>query len=201
MELGVAAARLREAEKTAREVLNNGCSADLESIECFLDRPLSQAKAEFEAHIFGLGPVDVTLHRNILIQEVQEVAWRCARNVFANADVRFRARFRIYADVLAEAEQRFLDAARAAEKSLRIRDRRRITVPHLEPDDESFIILQRDVFQSTLDSWIAELEKSLRIALVREVTCARHVVLKRGSASLARTRVALRLASRGPLSL
>lgn len=199
MNLTAAAARLREDERLARESLDRGCSADVASLDRLLDGPLRQARAELEAEIASLGTPDATLRRNLLVQLAEDVAMRCAGNAFANASVRFRARFGIYAGALSNAEQRFVAAARkaAAANTLQLQAERRIMVPHIELNDELAVIPRCEVSFDTVEQWLIELEARLRRALEEAVERARLRVVRRGTMSLSRTRVALRLAAHG----
>jgi hypothetical protein len=191
-------AELREAERDARQKLDQGCAEDLASIERLLDRPLREARTELEAAINGLGPLEPVLKCNIIDQFADDAALRCTRKAFANASVRFRARFALYAEALAEAERGFLDKARAAIGGTMLpRAQRRITLPHIELDDDLAIALKYNVSLENIDRWVDDLERHLRALLEREVNRARWSLISRAHASLARTRVALRLAAQG----
>lgn len=199
MDLIALSAELRDAERDARNALDRGCEEDLTSIARFLDRPLREAKEALEAKLNALGSLDPVLHRNIVADLVDETALHCARNVFDNANIRFRARFGMYASALAGAEQHFFDTTKEVlgECSIRPRVQRRITLPHIEFDDSAAIAVEHDVSTATIDRWIDGLDRYLRSALKREVNRARWMLLNRGASSLARTRVALRLAAQG----
>jgi hypothetical protein len=162
---------LREAELRAKRALERACAEDVAALGNLLRRPLQRAKSELEEYALSLGSMETTLRRNLVREQAADIALRCVRAAFANADVRFRARFAMYADALLEAEARCL--APLGERA------RRIAIPHLEFDDDSRIDAD-------------DLERSVREALARAIERARSRVLKRGFASLARARVALR---------
>jgi hypothetical protein len=187
MSYAAIARRLRDAERAAKEVLERGCAEDLSALEHFVARPLQKARAQLEARTSP--------------SAAEQIAQRCAGEVFANGSVRFRARFSMYASALAYAERRFLvDAATlVAGDAPRLRPPRRITLPRIDLRDDWAIVARCDACSA--DQWFEELRKGVCCALEREVDRARRVLLERGAASLIRTRVVLRLALRGPIQL
>jgi hypothetical protein len=192
------ATQLDEHERVEREALEDGCARDLGSIDRFLAGPLRNAQIDLEAELLSVGALDPALRRNLLTQAAEEITVRRARDAFVNADVRFRARFSINASALAEAKQRFLEAAKAAiDADMRLRPQRRIIIPHLELEDDLSIVPRCEVSSSTIDDWIDELRSNLRQAIANAVDNACRSLVKRGSASIARARVGLRLATHG----
>lgn len=181
IDLTAAGAQLREIERRARDTLVAGCRSDVEGLERFMTRPLQRAKSAFNEGRL----------------QADNIAQRCAWEVFANADVRARARFATYAATLAEAEWQFLGAARAAiaAPDLSLHHGRRITLPHLEIQAPCLQIPERGISQGAADEWAHALRAHLREALAAEIFRALHVVLRRGMGSLARTRIELRRAS------
>ncbi len=188
MNVAEIAAQLREDERVARKALERGCREDMLSLQRLTARPLRKARHELLECTLSIGALDPILRRNVLTQEAEAVALRCAQNAFANADVRFRARFGIYANALADAQERHLE-----------RRLRRIALPHLMLEDERSVVPHCEISPSTVDEWIEELGRKLRAALEDEARRACRAAAERGSRSLARARVALRLeAYEGP---
>jgi len=186
--LAEAELRLREAERTAAEALDQGCSNELAAIAVLVDRPLRRARER--------------LGRSLRIEQVTEIALRCKREIFANADVRFRARYGFYTEALAEAEREFLEVARRVTGAVGLRERRKVALPHIGVvDDRSETLALELSLSSDIDASVEKLRKRICNALVCEVERSRKVVIKRGRASLARTLVALRLAVHDQLAL
>jgi hypothetical protein len=198
VDLTVLGERLRSDERAAREALDRGCAADLAAFAQFARASLRTARAAVQTCVLSTGPVDLQLRRHVLATGAADAAVTCARAVFANAGLRVRARFAMYADALAAAERRFIDDARGAlgDDGARLRAQRRIAIASVECEDERSVVPSCELTASSLDAWSHELESRIRVALASEVERGRRALLKRGSASLARTRVALRLAAR-----
>jgi hypothetical protein len=188
--------RLREAERKAREALEQGCADDLMRVALLFGGPLRHAGAKLETWLLGLGSSDSIFERTILMEQVIDVQRDCMARVFANANVRFRARFGIYASALAEAEHEFLRTSSELADA-HFGESRRIALPHIKtPDDwprtpESEISSASDV-----DEWTERLGQAIFSCLAREVNRARAALLRRGRASLARTQLAPYLAIR-----
>ncbi len=68
-------------------------------------------------------------------------------------------------------------------------------MPRIDLDDELSILPESEPSLSELDNWIGDLEKRLQSVLESTVNVARLKVLNRGARDLARTSVAVRLAS------
>lgn len=182
MNVTEAAAQLREAEQRARERLERGCRDDATSLRRLIAGPLRKARLELRERILSIGSLDPVSRRNLLAQEAEEVAMRCAHNALANTDVRFRARFGMYATAIADEQEALLG-----------RPPRRITLPHLTLDDEPSVVPRSEVSLASVDAWIEELGNTLCLALEHEAWRAYGVTAERGSRSLARARIALRL--------
>ena len=186
---------LRGAERTARAVLEAGCRAELERLECFIEPPLRRARLEMAACLTSLGALDPILSANLKREQAENVVARCAYAVFANASVRFRARFLTYAEDLAAAQRHFAEAVLGAQCAPP-KVRRRIAPPRIELDDERSVMPEWEPSLSEIDEWTAELARRLRATLQSVVVTACAKTLALGAAALARTSVAVRLAAR-----
>jgi hypothetical protein len=188
---------VREEERAARRALEQGCRDDLASIGRLIAGPLRKARSELEGHLLSLGTLDPILSANLTKQQAELVALNGGRAAFANAGIRFRARFGIYAEELAAAEKRLLETVKPGVDKPGIPQRgpRKITLPRIELDDERSIVPQSHASLSTIDRWIDELEILLRAALEYTLNRACRTVLNRGFVSLARTRIAAHRAS------
>lgn len=191
--------RLIEAEKAARQELIRGCTSDLARLERLMAGPLERAKAALHEELLSIGDLEPTLRANLQRENAEKIALECAWDVFANANVRFRARFGLYASAVAEAEQEFINAARAAigDFEMHVHGQRRISVPHLRGEDERYVVPDCEISWNALGEWIGELSGRLRDSLVQEVERTLDVVTERGSTSVIRTRITLRYACSG----
>lgn len=201
MDVAGFAAALRAEERDARQALERGCEEDLAAIGRLLAGPLHIAREELTEHILSLGPLDAILRRNLLAEAAEEVALRCGRRSFANADVRFRARFGMYATALQEVERRLLETHGAGRALIETRAQRRIPLPHLALDDEGAILPHCELTSESTARWTSELENGMRRAVERAVERACTSVTARGWGSLARARLAVRRASYFPSSV
>lgn len=165
------ATRLGNRERTAREALDRGCTADLEWTDCLITRHVRKARVELADRVLSLG-VDPVLRRAAIAIEAEDVAAHCVRDVFANADIRFRARFRTYAESLPG---------------------RKIRIPHLDLAAQGSIV-PRAAAVAPFEEWLGELETAVRAALREAIESARHVLVRRAVASLARARASFTLA-------
>jgi hypothetical protein len=186
---------LPKAEEAARTALEAGCRADLERVECFIEPPLRRARLEFSAYLTSLGALDPILSANLKREHAEDVASRCAFHVFANASVRFRARFRTYAEALVAAQKNLVETATLSLECSRPRAPRRIALPRIELDDGRSVTPECEPALSRIDEWTAELHRRLRTALQSVVVTACAKTLDRGAAAVARTSVAVRLAA------
>jgi hypothetical protein len=196
IDLTVHGSRLVHAEKASRQALVDGCRSDLAAIERFLARPLREAKLSLEEELASGGELEPLLRHNLLRENAASIAMRCTWHVFANANIRFRARFGLYVLAVAEAEREFIAAASAAlgDPGLSVHAQRQIVIPHLDLGDETRVAPDHNPSVEGAEAWVAELQTHLRDALEQEVWLAVKAVAARGYASIARTRVALRRA-------
>jgi hypothetical protein len=188
---------LRRDEEAARVQLEAGCRADLERIGRLIEPPLRKARSELEAYLSSLGSLEPILVANLKREHAQFVALRCASGAFANASVRFRARFGMYADALVAAQKQFVETVMS---NVGVKGRypgppRRMAMPRIDLDEELAIFPQSELSLAELDGWIGDLGKRLQTALKSTVSMACLKVLNRGARDLARTSVAVRLAS------
>lgn len=191
---------VREEERAARRALEQGFRDDLAAIGRLIAGPLRKARGELEGHLLSLGALDPILSANLTKQQAELVALDGGRAAFANAGIRFRARFGIYAEELAAAEKRLLESVKSGVDKLGVPrlQPRRIALPRIELDDERSIVPQGHASLSTIDRWADELEILLRAALEQTLNRACRIVLNRGFVSLARTRIAAHRASPKP---
>lgn len=178
-----------------------GCRADMLGIDRLIARRLRKARNELEAYFSSLGTLDPTLSANLTRQHAELVAVRCASDSFANARVRFRARFGIYAEALNASEKRFVETAVSNARGLRVYPRipRKLALPRFELGDERSIIPRREVSLSEMDDWIGDLGTLLQQALESTVRTACRSIVNRGAISLVRTSMAVRLAFQAAL--
>jgi hypothetical protein len=189
MDVAEFAAALRTQERAARRALERGCSEDMAAIDGLIAGPLRKARVELEEYTLSLGALEPTFRRNLMREAAEEIALRCRRRAFANADVRFRARFAIYAIALQEAEQRLLARVGDARAGTRmLRAQRRMPLPHLVDDDDS-VLPRCEASSATIEQWASELESALREAIAEATERARRRIIRRGSANLARASV------------
>lgn len=154
------------------------------------------ARSQVDGAEYGsIGRHRSTLRRNLLVEQAEKSALRCARDIFANADIRFRARFRIYAAELADAQRQFIDAAASASGAGRLRRQRVIAIPHIELNEDAFFMPDSDLLPSSLELWLRKLKRRLLADLVRDVERARDALLRRSGVSVARTRNEVHLRS------
>lgn len=191
--------RLALSERRARELLTQGCAADLRTIDRFISRPLERAKEKLLDELHAVGDIDRTFRRNLLRELSETIALECSREVFANVDVHFRARFALYADALAQAEQAFVDDIRIliADPQVRVHYQRRVTLPHVVLEDERSVVPDCEPSLEDARKWINELRVLLGLELEQQVYRAIRALTDRASASVARTRVAVRYAAQG----
>lgn len=148
----------RKNEREARRRLEEGCAADLASMEL-------------------LFAATMTLARQQLYQGVptETIALACARRLHDSADIRFRARFRNYAEGVWQSEAHLLTPPR------------RIALPHVELEPPNVPPLH-GCEKPQLDAWLRALSEALREALGLAVETARRKVIRRVIASSARAR-------------
>ncbi len=180
IDAGLLAFRAQEA--VARSELDAGCRSDLAHSLTFTALPLRKARLAA-----GLGAE----HADVIARE-------CASSVFANASVRFRARFRTYAETLVDAERRFVETALSGtgERGRPARAARQIPVPRIDLYDERSILPQSRLWLSETGPWMLELENRLQRVLESNVNSARRKLLERGERQMLRTLAVVRLIDR-----
>jgi hypothetical protein len=167
----------RAEERRARRVLEEGCAADLASIDRLIARPLAIARHELLECLTGTGTVgDLSVRQALVYRSAEEIVARCVESVCDNANVRFRARFRMYAEAVCESESRLIATPR------------RIALPWLDLGDIPTPTPPVGCSAEPIDEWISELVVHLRGALQREVEAALRKVVRRIVASVARSR-------------
>jgi hypothetical protein len=186
---------LRRAEQAARTALEAGCRGELEQVERFIERPLCKARLEMAAYLTSLGARDPILSANLKREYAENVALRCARDAFANASVRFRARFLTYAEALVAAQRNFIEASTLSLDCSHLRAPRRIVLPRVELGDERSLAPECEPSVSDIDEWTADLKRRLQMALRSVVVAACAKTLDRGAVAVARASVAARLAT------
>lgn len=157
----------RKNEREARRRLEEGCAADLASMELLFAATMTLARQQLRD---GLAEPD----RNL--QTIAElVAVSCARRLRDSADVRFRARFRNYTEAVRQSEAHLLVPPR------------RIALPHVEVEVAKIPpLLGADEPQS--DAWLRALSATLHETLCVAVEAASRNVVRRVIASTARAR-------------
>ncbi len=174
-------ARLRTAEWTARAQLVAGCADDAANIERFLSRPLDRARREALEFAGGFGSIlDADLARSLWREAFERIASTCAQSVFANADLRIRARFREYTNLLGIAEAGIASDLVALHP---IRTKhplpRMFAIVHLEFDDGALPAPPEN--NSDIAVWTETLHVSVRRELVARIDVALDRVLTSGS--------------------
>lgn len=158
----------REFERSVRHALINGCSADI----AILDRLCSDAFASARAAL------KEAFDSEQFRERAQVIAALCTRRVRDTANLRFRARFRSYAESVYENEARL------------IAQPRRVALPRLHLRAVQPSIVWRDSRDDFLESWMRDLTTELHVALKDAVGIAIETVIKRVIASVARSRTA-----------
>jgi hypothetical protein len=187
----------RAEEATARSELEAGCRSDLAHSRSFIALPLRKARLELDSYLESLGTIQPRLAVSLGAQHADIIARDCASSVFANASVRFRARFRTYAEILVDAERRFVETAMPGgdERGRATRATRQILVPRIDLYDERSILPQSSLSPPETGPWMLELENRLQGTLESNVDAARRKLLDRGERQMLRTLAVVRLAS------
>ena len=157
----------RKNEREARRRLEEGCASDLASMELLFAATITVARQQL--HEAVVRP-QADLHG-----ATEAIALACARRLYDSADIRFRARFRNYAEAVWQSEAHLLTAPR------------RIALPHVELQ-ALHLPPPRAVEKPQLDAWLRALSTALREALSASVETARRKVIRRVIASSARAR-------------
>ena len=188
-------ARLRTAEWTARAQLVSGCADDVAKIERLLERPLERAREEAHNFAASFGAMlDDELGRSLRNDAFLSIGMTCAQAVFANADLRAHARFRIYAGALRTGEADI--AARIAATRLVPPKRplpRMFAIAHLDFDER--VLPGAPESDSEISDWIVRLRTSICDELMARIDVALSRVLACGLERLAAVKTRLDLVS------
>jgi hypothetical protein len=169
----------RRHERAARLSLEAGCAEDLAWAERLFASRLTVARRELQACLAGAGSFgDPSVDRVVIYRAAQEIVGACARSVADSANLRFRARFRMYADAVCESEARLIARPR------------KVTLPRLDLGDVPTPIPPISSSPGLIDTWVRELRSHLRTALQREVETAKSKLVRRVIAGIARSRAA-----------
>jgi hypothetical protein len=169
----------REHERSARSNLEQGCAADIASLDGVLAPSLALARRELQAALDQAGFSEAPLaERAVLYRTTEEIAARCIQRVRDRVNIRLRARLRCYAEAVWESESRLLARPR------------RVALPQLDLGSIPAPAPPRAASRRFVENWISELAARLRVALEREVAVGRRKVVRRVIASIARSRAA-----------
>jgi hypothetical protein len=190
-------AALRGAEHMARAELIAGCEDDAAKIERFFERPLRAARREAYDALAGMGAIsNVDLAVHLRREAFERLGTNCAEMVCANVGLRARARFRMYANALAEAEVRIADAIAATHLVPAKRPLPRMfAIGRIDLDD--FRIPDPPARSSEVDDWIEQLGIAIRDEIDAHMKVALDRVLTHGFDRLGiiKTRIDLALCS------
>ncbi|MGH7682806.1 MAG: hypothetical protein ACREMT_00560 [Vulcanimicrobiaceae bacterium] len=157
----------RQNEREARHRLEEGCAADLASMELLFAATMTIARQQL--HDALRAP-----HEDLTVA-TEAIVVASVRRLHDSANIRFRARFRNYAEAVWQSEAHLLAPPR------------RIALPHVE--------LEAPVLQplaarerAHVDAWLSALCRALRESLCLAVNAARGRVIRRVIASTARAR-------------
>lgn len=157
----------RKNEREARLRLEDACKADLASVDALFAATMTLARQQLQEAL-------VLKHAD-LQNATEAVILVCVRRLRDSADIRFRARFRNYAEAVWQGEANLLSAPR------------RTALPHVELEAPKVPPLAvRD--KAHVDAWLCSLAEALRQALVAAVDAARRKVIRRVVAGVARAR-------------
>ena len=186
---------LRDAERTARTRLLAGCEDDARRIDRYFERPLHNARAEAIALLAGMGAaLEPELSGSLRHEGFEEIGRRCAERVFANVDLRLRARMRIYTGALAEIEMQIASAIASVQ---RVPSKhplpRMFSTPRLAIDDLALPNAPAEVAE--VPAWIKRLRARIAAELRERIDEALERVLVRGKERLGivKTRIDLAL--------
>ncbi|MHB8213779.1 MAG: hypothetical protein ACYDGW_09070 [Vulcanimicrobiaceae bacterium] len=175
-------AELRDAERVAGERLEAGCADDAKAIETFFRQPLESARREAIDAISGMGKnLEADLAAHLRREAFVRIASRFAEQIRANAGMRARARFKRYAQELANAEARIAEAI-AASRTTRAKRLfpRMFTIHYLDFDDLHFPDAPSDDSEEEIEAWIERLRRCVRDLLTAQVDSEREHVLACG---------------------
>ncbi|HTU71532.1 MAG TPA: hypothetical protein VMF11_14615 [Candidatus Baltobacteraceae bacterium] len=175
---------LCHAEEAARERLLAGCADDAIKIERYFNRPLEIAKRSARNTMAGMGFLeDVDLAAGLRREAFERIGTVCADSICSKAALRVRARFRIYADEIANAEDRIADAIAAS---------RLVHVERIFPrmfsigwiDFDNLHIPDPPGDDAAIDDWIEHLRRAVGEELAASTKRAVGEVLEQGYARL-----------------
>jgi hypothetical protein len=188
-DLTAAKERLFGGFREAQRALNRGCDSDIRSSPTLLARPLVVARTCLENELLGTSTLaDKALRSHLLFAGCQDIVACCTRSVRDNADVRFRARFRMFAEAVHELECEFAEKARVVEPegASRIKMPRRIAVPRVCLDDLPMPRQPDDSSAASINAWASDLTMLLTDRLREAVEDARREAVRRSTRSVAR---------------
>ncbi len=188
---------LRRTERVERAELLAGYMQDVARIERFLEHPLAIAQREAEAALASMGTgLESELARSLLRESFDHIANEFARLVCASVGLRMRARFRIYANALAEAEVAIAECIVAISRvPTRHPIPKMFAIHRLEIDDLHVPAPPEDT--SGLKVWTRALHDAILEKLRKSVEESLRYVLTQGSDRLGvvKTRINLALTS------
>ncbi len=166
----------RDEERAARQRLAKGCAQDIASLDELLSGPLAAARRELSDLLAGLGAFERTTTQALVYRATDEIAARCIECVADNVNMRFRARFRMYVDAVAQSESRLLGKPR------------RPAVPRIDLRAVSTPLPSAMWSQQIVDDWIERLRCGIHEVVQHEVEIAQRIIARRVIASVARSR-------------
>lgn len=172
----------RNLERSIRQDLTEGCISDIDSIEILLRETLAATRVALEVALQDYPDVDVSQHPE-LAAAVRRIARDCIRRAQDTSNVRFRARFRSYAEAVWANESRLIGTPR------------RIAIPHLHVMHFQPNVPLRGRRDDFVEAWMADLVAQLHFFLRAAVEKGIESTVRRTitSTSRARTMRALRL--------
>ncbi|HTX57455.1 MAG TPA: hypothetical protein VMD47_10200 [Candidatus Acidoferrales bacterium] len=198
MRLEALFADLRSIERDARARLVVGCAEDDARIERYFEKPLQILKNNAADALAAMGSgLERDLARNLRRETFDRIGMGFARLVSANVDLRARARFRLYAQELADAEIAIVQAI-AAMRVVRAKRMlpRMFAIQRVSVDDLRFP--EPPESASEIGDWVKELHGLVREAVRRRVDAALLRVLAHGSDRLGIVKSRIDLALRTP---
>ncbi|HEY1729401.1 MAG TPA: hypothetical protein VGG22_13565 [Candidatus Baltobacteraceae bacterium] len=170
-------ATAREFERSARHTLTDACGTDIAILDRLCADAFANARAAFEDALGSAGYDQNGMHK-LLNERARVIAEHCTRRVRDTTNVRFRARFRSYAEAVWETESRLVARPRRiALPRIHIRAVQPAIGAHASPDD-------------IVEAWMLDLTTQLHAAVREAVAIAVETVIKRLIASVSRSRTA-----------
>jgi len=164
----------RVQERHARRILEAGCEDDLAQMETYLTAAMRPARRDFLAVLSG--------RTEDRVSAAKCVVEAYARRIADTANVRFRARFRMYLESVVESEGALLARPR------------RVALPHLRLNAVTPLPLEQTDAEYA-DVYVCGVAVELRRALRKAVDEARATLVRRVLSSVARARARRRLRS------